>query len=110
MIKHNHQKGAKITWAVSLSLLMVVVVIALFSIGSSPFGFAQCQSGLYFVETDSGGYYGLVGLPRKFEFTRYTDHTTRISVNMAHITRQTLPATYVQPVLYPIDLRNPIRH
>ncbi len=79
MIKHNHQKDAKIARAVSLSLLMVVVVISLFNIGPVHFGFAECQNGLYFVETDSGGYYGLVGLPQNLS-SQYTNHTTRISV------------------------------
>src|SRR5208283_1997676 len=81
MIKHNQQKDAKTALAVSWSLLMVVVVIALFNMGPVHFGFAECQSVFsYFVESDSGGYYGLVGLPANLS-SQYTNHTARISVN-----------------------------
>ncbi len=81
MVKHNHQKKAKIAWAVSLSLLMSILVIALLDGGPIHLGFAECQGGFtYFVEADSGGYYGLVGLPPNLS-SQYTNHTTRISVN-----------------------------
>jgi hypothetical protein len=81
MIEHNHQKGAKIARAVSLSLLIVVVVIALLDSGPIHMAFAECQGGFtYLVETDSGGYYGLVGLPPDLS-SQYINHTTRISVN-----------------------------
>jgi hypothetical protein len=81
MVKHNHQKKAKIARAVSLSLLIGIVVTALLDGGLIHLGFAECQGGFtYFVEADSGGYYGLVGLPPNLS-SQYTNHTTRISVN-----------------------------
>ncbi len=81
MFEHNHQKGAKIARAVSLSLLIIVVGIALSDSGLIYLGSAECQGGFtYLVEVDTGGYYGLVGLPPNLS-SQYTNHTTRISVN-----------------------------
>jgi len=82
MIKHDHndQKRATIGRAVSLSLLIVVVVIGSLDSGIH-LGFAECQGGFtYLVEADSGGYYGLVGLPTNLN-SQYANHTTRILVN-----------------------------
>jgi hypothetical protein len=81
MVKHNQQKKAKIARAAGLSLLILIVVIALLNSGPIRLGFAECQGGFtYLVEADSGGYYGLVGLPPNLS-SQYTNHTTRISVN-----------------------------
>jgi hypothetical protein len=81
MVKQNHQKKAKIARAVSLSLLVMIVAAALLNSGPIRLGFAECQGGFtYLVEADSGGYYGLVGLPPNLS-SQYANHTTRISVN-----------------------------
>jgi len=81
MIEHNHRKEAKIARTVSLSLLIAVLVIVLLDSGPIQLAVAECQGGVtYLVESDSGGYYGLVGLPPNLS-SQYANHTARISVN-----------------------------
>ena len=64
-----------------MSLLIVTVIIASLNSGSVHMGSAECQGGLtYVVEADSGGYYGLVGLPSNLS-SQYANHTARISVD-----------------------------
>src|SRR5208283_444843 len=51
MVKHNQQEKAKIARAVSLSLLIVIVAIALLNSEPLRLGFAECQGGFtYLVE------------------------------------------------------------
>jgi len=58
-------------------------------------GFEECQgSFVYLIETDSGGYYGLVGLPSSLR-SQYANHTTRISVDGTFF--PTNPSEYLHP-------------
>jgi hypothetical protein len=58
-------------------------------------GLEQCQgSFVYLIEADSGGYYGLVGLPTDLR-SQYANHTTRISVDGTFY--PTNPSEYLHP-------------
>jgi hypothetical protein len=68
-------------WVPSYLPFLLVLLFGLANLLVVHVGFAQCQGGFtYIIEAESGGYYGLVGLPSDLR-SQYANHTTRISVS-----------------------------